>query len=463
MLFSSLPAVWSAARSAALIISLSSLDSLVASLAHVLASVREAASASVWAVVVLGVSIHALRTAIFLVGANIERRRYLRLQTATAPPDALPTAHKPLRVSVVVPARNEEENIERCVRSLAASQYPSGLWELIVVNDRSSDRTGEILRRLQTEFSMLIVHEITESSLANSQKNAQESAQDNIRTTNLNHPPTTNLQGKPRALHQGIERSSGDIVMMTDADCVIEPTWIANIVRVFEQAAAGEEVGLVPSFTVIQTFDGAAFTPFHKMQALEWIMNHTMASAGVGLKQPLGCFGNNLSIRRTVYDELGGYARIPFSVTEDLALLQAVAHTRWRIRYVCDRAAKVATLPCPDWLAFLKQHRRWALGGQALGWRAAFFVVSSAAMWLAMLVALLAGRWELFVLVAAARLVLDASVAVPSLVILDMKPLAWWLPVAVPFFLLVELIIPFFLLTPRVEWKGQILNARMRP
>src|SRR5690606_36911952 len=111
------------------------------------------------------------------------------------------------------------------------------------------------------------------------------------------------------------------------------PRWIETIA-----GYCTEDTGLVASFTVMEPGN-----TFETLQTLEWVFNHTLAGAGVGLKQPLGCFGNNLSIRRTVYDELGGYARIRFSVTEDLALQQAVAATRWNMRYPCSYDARVVT------------------------------------------------------------------------------------------------------------------------
>ncbi len=372
------------------------------------------------------VVVHVARTAIFALGAALERRtvQHLRhsvrqqLQTPMYDPEALLP-----RVSVVVPARNEEDNIERCVRSLMATTYPANRFEVIVVNDRSTDGTEAVLKRLQTEFSALRVHNTIEST-------------DN-----------TNLQGKTRALHQGIERSCGDVVMMTDADCVVQPTWVRRVAELFVQP----DVALVPSFTVIQ-----AHTLFAKMQGLEWVFNHTMASAGIGLGQPLGCFGNNLSVRRRVYDALGGYARVPFSVTEDLAILQAVAHLpNQQVRYVCDEQMRIETLPCPTLGAFVKQHRRWVLGGRALGWRATVFVASTSAVWAGLLVSALAQAWWCVATILLVRLVCDAVLVLPSLHRLKMLSLVWWLPLALPFFLLLELITPLFVLRPSVEWKGQ--------
>lgn len=362
-------------------------------------------------IVVVAVVIYVARTLLFLYGMLRERRNNRQQHQRAARP----------RVSVVIPARNEEEHIEQCVRSVFANTY-AGALEVIVVNDRSTDRTAAILQQLQREFPALIVHNTVEDT-SNSM-----------------------LRGKPRALHQGIGVATGEVVMMTDADCTVQQQWVERIAAGF----GNPEVGLVASFTVMEPH-----SLFEKMQTLEWVFNHTLASAGVGLQQPVGCFGNNLSIRRSVYDELGGYAAIPFSVTEDLALLQAVAHTRWKVRYPCWYEARVVTLPVRSFGSFIRQHQRWAKGGQALGWRATIFVLSSAALWLGVLASLVTGYWEGLALLVFGRIIADALILVPSLRIFRMAQLAVYLPIAVLFFMCIEFVIPFFLLKKQVVWKGQ--------
>jgi cellulose synthase/poly-beta-1,6-N-acetylglucosamine synthase-like glycosyltransferase len=354
-----------------------------------------------------------------MLGAWIERRQH-----TLGDNDAAHQGFTPF-VSVVVPARNEEANIEHCVRSLMASTYSRERFEVVVVNDRSSDRTSEILSMLQAEFPHLIIHNTLED-LSNS-----------------------NLQGKPRAVHQGITRSRGEIILMTDADCIVAPTWIQTVTQVY----AKPEVGLVAAFTIVT---GNRF--FDTLQMLEWTINNTMASAGVGLKQPMGCFGNNLSVRRSVYVSLGGYERIAFSVTEDLALLQAVHHAGYEVRYLCDIAAKIDTMPCPDLAAFAKQHHRWVNGGKALGWRGHIFVASSGVIWVGIVSALLAGSWVLALGLVGVRVIANMLLVAPSFAELRMKSALWQMPLAEPFFLAIELAMPFWAMQSKVEWKGQILR-----
>ncbi|MHB8788330.1 MAG: glycosyltransferase family 2 protein [Desulfobulbaceae bacterium] len=104
------------------------------------------------------------------------------------------------RVTVIVPACNEEETIEPALRTLLALEY--GPLELIVINDRSTDRTGEVLARIQAEHPRLRVQEISELPQG--------------------------WLGKNHALHQGALLASGDYLLFTDADILFEKTTLAR-------------------------------------------------------------------------------------------------------------------------------------------------------------------------------------------------------------------------------------------
>jgi len=355
--------------------------------------------------------IYAIRISIFTIGLRIERKRTIR----TFPYHNYPP------VSVIVPARNEENNLTHCIDSLAACDYPSDRFEILIVNDRSNDNTGLIAELLSQKYSHVkVIHLVEERD--------------------------GNLRGKPGALHNAMMQAQGDIFLMTDADCMVPKGWVRMMVEQFNDISTG----LVASFTTIKY--GSVFA---QMQCVEWVLNHTMASAGIGLKQPLGCFGNNLAIRKQAYNDVGGYAGIPFSVTEDLALLQKVIQIGWGVRYVCDAESTVETLPCRTFGEYVKQHHRWLRGGTALGWRAAVFVLFSASMWISFATAILTQQWFMVPLILGIRLLGDLMVLTPSLYAIKRKDLFPWALLAVFFITALELVIPFSLLKKEVIWKGQ--------
>lgn len=329
-------------------------------------------------------------------------------------------------VSIIVPARNEEKNIIRCIEALQRSNYPSDKFEIIAINDRSTDSTQELLDNLAQKYSNLIPIHLTESSKKG------------------------NLKGKPGALKAGIEAAKGEYLLMTDADCAVNPNWIRTISERF----TSNDLNLIPSFTLIE---GEKL--FDKIQALEWIYMHTMASAGLAMNNPLGCFGNNLSVKKEIYDSLGGYENIKFSVTEDLALLRAVHSNHGKIHYLCERDATVTTYPEKTFSDYIKQHRRWALGGLDLGFSAAFFVVASLGIWSAIILSFLSGFFALGFGILTFRVIADSTMIASSINKLKLeKSLYLYLIPSVLFFMAIELIMPFLMINKTITWKGQVFS-----
>jgi cellulose synthase/poly-beta-1,6-N-acetylglucosamine synthase-like glycosyltransferase len=356
---------------------------------------------------------YTLRSALFIIGAfkarKIAKQAVHRAQSAVRP-----------SVSIIIPARNEQKSIGRCIESVLASTYSE--FELILINDRSGDDTGQIIDEFARRDGRIKAVHI---------KNDAEKG---------------NLRGKPGALHMGIGYSSGQIIMMTDADCIVQPEWIQTTISIF----ASNSIALLPSFTVLKC---SRF--FEHMQDMEWVFNHTLASIGIAIGHPLGCFGNNLSIRRDVYDSLGGYQGIPFSVTEDLALLQAVHKKNLNILYPCLPELSVITLPCTSWNEFITQQHRWLKGGMALGWKAAFFVSYSALLWAAFINAIIVNDFSGAAILLLLRLIGDILIIAPTIHMLKRKRQYKYVLPGIFFILFMELIAPILLLRKTVRWKGQ--------
>lgn len=327
-----------------------------------------------------------------------------------------------LTVSVIIPARDEAENLPACLESLMKQK--TEFCEFIIVNDRSSDETQAVI----DEFAM----------------------RDNrIKSIQLTEERSGNLRGKPGAIHAGIMASSGDIIMMSDADCTFPDGWIQKVTCYF----GNEAVAMIAGFTTIR-----AESLFHHMQDMEWLMNHTLASAGVALGMPLGCFGNNLSIRASVYREVGGYPGIPFSVTEDLLLLQRVAHGGYTILYPINGENAVSTLPCKDWKGFVSQQHRWVRGSDALGWKKHLFVFFAIIFWGSLLFTMIQGDFIGAVSIVGMRILGDCFLILPALTaIRRVKQLPWIIPGMI-FMMFIEIMLAMLLLKRDVHWKGQIFR-----
>jgi cellulose synthase/poly-beta-1,6-N-acetylglucosamine synthase-like glycosyltransferase len=230
-------------------------------------------------------------------------------------------------VSVIIAARNEEATLPHCLDSLTQQIYPRDRFEVIVANDGSTDRTNDICDHYAKSHSH--IHSFI----------------------TVENP---NLPGKPNALSQAIERAAGEVIMITDADCIVPPTWIESTAKRYSP-----EVGLVGGMTLQRSANA-----FEGMQSLDWAYILGVASASAALDRPLGSIGNNLSFRRKAYDEVGGYAKIKFSITEDYSLVQAILGTkRWKFLYPLDENLLVESLPCPTIRSLIQQKHRWGKGG----------------------------------------------------------------------------------------------------
>lgn len=353
--------------------------------------------------------IYALRIAFFLIG-----------QARTVPTRR--AMHERPSVSVIIPARNEESTIEHCVISVLAAIAHIDTAEVIIVNDRSTDSTADVINALaQRDHRIRTLHRTTASA-------------------------DRNLQGKPGALQYGIDHATGDILLLTDADCTVDASWADAMCEPFADA----HVGMVCGFTTIRR-DGA----FATIQDVEWLYTHTMARAGLNNGTPLGCFGNNMALRRSAMASLGGYAAIPFSLTEDLALLQAMAAAGHDVRYLCNRHATVETLACDTFAEYVKQKHRWVRGGMALGWKAVAFVVSSASVWIGLVVAISTSSWLWVAVLAGLRILGDGLLIAISAVHVGKRAIIPAIGPSLLVLLGLELILPLLTLRRDVVWKGQ--------
>ncbi len=355
--------------------------------------------------------VYAARTFLMSWGAWRERRKHTAPSTGTLP-----------FVSIVVPARNEEHRIQRCLESLAEVDYPTDRFEIIIVNDRSHDRTEEIVRAYQERLPML-------------------------RLLRVEEVRSGNLQGKAGALDIGIASARGEIVLLTDADCAVHPRWV----RAHSMQYQDTDVAMVCAYTLVEGTD-----VFSRYQAVEWNTTHTMASAGVYYRQYLGCFGNNMSFRRSVYHAIGGYGAIPFSVTEDLALLQAIGGRGHVVRYLCSAESSVVTEPCRTIGEYLRQHQRWVHGARGLGWRAYVFVATTALYWLGIIASLSASAWGLTLSVIGTRILADLVLNIPPLRAVRKSALIPWIIPTTLVFGVLELLLPVLALSRTIRWKDQV-------
>ncbi|MCL4519229.1 MAG: glycosyltransferase [Thaumarchaeota archaeon] len=234
-------------------------------------------------------ALYLLELGFFAYAARRSRLTYSKLRTE------LPSQ----KVSVVVAAKDEEKNLPGCLQSLLDLEYPKELLEIIVVNDQSVDSTPEIIDSVAREGNLF------------------------VRRVDASEGGST--RGKANALAQGIDMATGEFIFLTDADCFVPPTWILETLKYFDR-----DTGIVGGVTLISN----TARLIYGIQALDWDFLLTVGAGAASIGKPVACLGNNLAFRKKAYDEVGGYRKIRFSVTEDFALFKAVADSR-KWKYKC--------------------------------------------------------------------------------------------------------------------------------
>lgn len=237
------------------------------------------------------------------VGGASEPDPYKPVGPSPAGPSARTTApeRRPF-VSVIVPARNEAHNIERCLRSLTASTYPS--FEILVVDDRSEDDTG----RRAAAFD------------------AGNAAR--LRVLEGEDLPDDWL-GKPWACHQGAREATGELLLFTDADTVHAPDLLSRAVAGLEEEDA--DLLTVVGRQLMESFWERLVQPQIFLVMLFRFPDFEHAARNDRWRDAIAN-GQFLLFTRDAYETIGGHAAVRHEVVEDLSLAQRIKRAGLALR-----------------------------------------------------------------------------------------------------------------------------------
>jgi cellulose synthase/poly-beta-1,6-N-acetylglucosamine synthase-like glycosyltransferase len=240
-----------------------------------------------------------------------------------------PPADSAVNFSVVIAAHNEEKKIEQCLRAVLSQSIGPARYEVIVVDDRSTDRTPDIVRRLAHDYTNLTLRQIEETPAG--------------------------VSPKKYAVSSGVSDVSNGIIVFTDADCIVPPLWLETIGRYFTA-----ETGLVQGITTYVKPPGMNRW-LYGLQAVDFLSHGVVAAAGIGAGFPINSNANNFAVRRDVFGEVCGYGeeRTVVSGDDDLLLHRVWKTGKWKIRYMTAREAAVQTYPTETWSGVFEQRKRW--------------------------------------------------------------------------------------------------------
>ena len=229
-------------------------------------------------------------------------------------------------VSVVIAARNEEPNIQRCIRSLTQQSYDPKKFEIIVVDDHSLDHT----RALAQEVASGIDHPLI--TVVSSQRDSGQI-------------------GKPAAIALGIEKSQGAIILCTDADCIVPTGWIQSTTSCFEHTVA---------FVAGPVAEQPTRSFLSNLQTLEFLGLITTGAGLIGSGNPIICNGANIAFRKSAFYEASGYGDSRTSCDDETLMQRMVKRNVGKVIFNFDHAAIITTSTPDTMIEFWNQRTRWA-------------------------------------------------------------------------------------------------------
>lgn len=261
---------------------------------------------------------------LFYIGLEVRFFRALGI-VRLGKSDVEPKPH----VSVLISARNESAGIRETLDSVLSQDY-AGEWDVWVADDRSTDDTPKILAEYAAKnprLHVLTIDEIPEG-----------------------------VSPKKHALSRLIEACDGEILCLTDADCIVKPTWVAGIVREFEPG-----IELVAGHSYIPTVPGKS-SVLICMQAVETLIYRVAGTAGLAMHLPLTSTGNNLAYRKSFFKSVHGFDNvIKIQSGDDDLLMQKLAADRpWAMRYCIAESTFVTTNGKETLKELWEQRKRWA-------------------------------------------------------------------------------------------------------
>ncbi|MBN1479798.1 glycosyltransferase [candidate division KSB1 bacterium] len=238
-------------------------------------------------------------------------------------------SHEEPFVSIVVAARNEADNMHQLLHALTHQSYPSEKYEIIIVDDQSEDATTQIVYAFADERIRLV--------------------QTNNRHQVISH--------KKNAINLGIYKAKGEIILLTDADCLPPVEWVSGMVQLFTP-----NVGMVIGFSPYELPE--LRTPFDFLLALESLSLAAVTAGTTGWDYPATASGRNLAYRKSLYQQVGGFDKIrDFISGDDDLMLKLVQSTPWKIRYAYDPKLTVPTRLVKSVRQFINQRLRHASKG----------------------------------------------------------------------------------------------------
>jgi cellulose synthase/poly-beta-1,6-N-acetylglucosamine synthase-like glycosyltransferase len=344
----------------------------------------------------------------------------------------------PIKISIIIPARNEAQNIITCLDSVCNQTYPKDLYEVIVVDDHSTDETAEIVKKYLSKNVRLI-------SLSNF-----------VEAENIN-------SYKKKAIEIAIAESTGEWIVTTDADCIADKEWLSTI------ASFSFETDAVFLAMPVKYSSQKKFIEI--FQSLDFITLQGITGASVYQRMHSMCNGANIAYSKKAFNEAGGFAGIDTIASGDDMLLM---HKIWKlypnsVYFIESKNVIVQTKPMQTVKAFFNQRIRWASKADKYDDKRIFAVLMLVYFFNVLLLVLpiisvfnnfqfsipgvrfsLLQFWFALII---SKTIVELFFLYPVAKFFDQRKLLWWFPVAQPFHVLYTVVAGWLGKFGSYQWK----------
>ncbi len=251
------------------------------------------------------------------------RRGWLSLSEEKTKKDYIPKTF----VSIIVPARNEAQNIQKLINDILEQIYPSDLMEIIIVDDHSTDDTAKIIQSFK-EVRYISLNDFIGNQVLNAYKK--------------------------KAIEVGIKQAKGTLIITTDADCRLDKFWLLSVAQHYET----KREKLIASPVVFE--DSSNW--FQIFQSIDFFTMQGITGALSFFNSGSMCNGANLAYTKTVFETVKGFEGIDNVASGDdmLLMYKIEQHYPQQTTYLKNKNAIVTTQGMKTFLSFFQQRIRWA-------------------------------------------------------------------------------------------------------
>jgi cellulose synthase/poly-beta-1,6-N-acetylglucosamine synthase-like glycosyltransferase len=359
------------------------------------------------------------------------RRWFLALPIFESPAEIVPIT----KFSIIIPARNEADNIERYLPTILAQNYPAELFEVTVINDHSTDDTALRVQNFQTKYSNLYLIELSE-----------------------------HLEGiathayKKKAIEIAIAQCKGNWIITTDADCLADKDWLLH----YNAYIQLKQPVLVAA--PVMFFNTGSFLSI--FQVLDFMSLQGITAAAVSAGSHAMCNGANLAYLKSAFYEVGQFKGIDHIASGDDMLLMQKMKQRFpgRLGYLFHQKSIILTDAMPDWKSFIHQRIRWASKADSYQDKRIFLVLLL--VYLLNVSLLLMGVSAFFVehapyhlvLFLVTKTVVELSLMIPVSRFFGLSKIIAWFPLMQPFHIVYTVVAGWLGKFGSYQWKGRKLQ-----